>query len=57
MPWPGRWRRSKEDGMEQRKELVTERHDLPSRFWEPEPPEDWEPERDPEEQVEDPPFE
>ena len=54
---PGRWRRSKEDGMEQRKELVTERHDLPSRFWEPEPPEDWEPERDPEEQVEEPPFE
>ena len=43
--------------MEQRKELVTERHDLPSRFWEPEPPDDWKPERDPEEQVEDPPFE
>ena len=31
--------------MEQRKELVYERHELPSRFWEPEPPEDWEPEQ------------
>ena len=32
--------------MEQRKELVYERYDLPSRFWEPEPPEDWQPETD-----------
>ncbi len=28
--------------MEQRKELVTERHELPSRYWEPEPPENLE---------------
>lgn len=26
--------------MEQRKELAYERHDLPSRFWEPEPDEE-----------------
>lgn len=30
---------------EQRKELVPVRRELPSRFWEPEPPEDWEPEK------------
>ena len=30
---------------EQRKELVPVRSGLPSRFWEPEPPEDWEPEK------------
>ena len=28
--------------MEIRKELQPDRHDLPSRFWEPEPPEDYE---------------
>ncbi len=26
--------------MEQRKELATERHELPSRFWEPQPDEE-----------------
>lgn len=26
--------------MEQRKELIHEQHDLPSRFWEPEPDEE-----------------
>ena|GEM_PF-3472512 len=28
--------------MEQRKEMLPERRELPSRFWEPEPPEDCE---------------
>jgi hypothetical protein len=31
--------------MEQRKELAYERHELPSRFWEPVPPEDFESEQ------------
>ena len=26
--------------MEQRKELLSDRHDLPSRYWEPEPDEE-----------------
>ena len=36
-----------------------EKHDLPSRFWEPEPPEDWQRELTPEEEAEldDLPFE
>ena len=45
--------------MEQRKELAYEKHDLPSRFWEPEPPEDYRVELTPEEEAEpdDLPFE
>ena len=36
-----------------------EKHDLPSRFWEPEPPEDWQRKFTPEEEagLEDLPFE
>ena len=30
----------KEGAMEKRKELAAERHDLPSRFWEPQPDEE-----------------
>ena len=38
--------------MEQRKELMLERHELPSRFWEPEPPENYQVEITPEEEQE-----
>ena len=38
--------------MEQRKELAYEKHELPSRFWEPEPPEDYRVELTPEEEAE-----
>ena len=48
---PGRWH-SKEDSVEQRKELAYEKHELPSRFWEPEPPEDYRVELTPEEEAE-----
>ena len=46
--------------MEQRKELAYEKHDLPSRFWEPEPPEDYRAELTPEDyraELDDLPFE
>ena len=38
-PLPGRCS-SKEDTMDQRKELAADRHDLPSRYWEPQPDEE-----------------
>ena len=45
--------------MEPRKEMLPERRDLPSRFWEPEPPEDYEAENTSEEEewMEELPFE
>jgi hypothetical protein len=45
--------------MEPRKEMLPDRYDLPSRYWEPEPPEDYEDEITPEdeEMMEELPFE
>ncbi len=45
--------------MEPRKEMLPDRYDLPSRYWEPEPPEDYEDEitAEEEELMEELPFE
>ena len=32
--------------MDVRRELIYERHDLPDRYWEPEPPDDYQAESD-----------